>query len=427
MAQAAAATVSNPIAMQVATQVATQDYANLARDMLYQRSRPEEEKDFCMSIVDVEEIIAEVLHAADVNAGVAEKRPLTHNIDYDEDGKPVHVYHQSISVKRTITSGVPQASLQELIDRLGAEFTPEDTRKTSIKSKRSFKGTWLNQLEEARRFVFNYPDGPRETIGMKLDAHELNIPVLVSPIGTKFSLPFEHGMRATFYFPNKEYAHLPLPTIKAIFDAQVQEHQILRGQYSQRHRELYEIEYSMDTEIRKIDPTYYSWYGKPYAVEGYVPPNEAIRALYEKYTALASLIGQNPPPTEYHLGELLMPEFIIMCSTDILSSPEFKASPLYQLFLGGDSKVINFIGELIRLSNLTTVTLDRFGGFAFSETDFECVDRGCSDEPPKNFVDVNVNSRYWVEIENEDHYTGEVVNHFTCKVVSPVPPVHHAV
>lgn len=415
MAQAAAATVSNPI-MKL-------DYATLARDMLYQLSEPEEKKDFCISIVDVEELIAEVLHAADVHAGVAEKRPVKHQIDYDEDDKPFRVYHPSISVKRTITSGVPKASLQELIDRLGAEFTQEVSNKTSIKSIRSFKGTWLNQFEQVHRFVFNYPDGPRETVGMKLNAHEMDIPVLVSPIGTKFSLPFERGMRATFYFPNKEYEHLPLPTIKAIFDAQVQEHQILRDQYSQRERELSGIEYSMDTEIRKIDSSYYSWNGQPYTVAGYVPPNETIGTLYAKYTVLISLIGQNPPPTVYHLGELLMPEFIMMCTTNILTSPEFKASPLYKLFLDGDSKVIELIGELIRLSNLSTVILDRFGGCAFSETDLECMDRSLSNEPPpKSFMNINVNSRYWVEIENEDFYTREVVNHFTCKVVSPVAP-----
>jgi hypothetical protein len=252
---------------------------------------------------------------------------------------------------------------------------------------------------------------------MVLAAHEHNIHVHVSVIGYEFSLQFQGDMESTFYFLNPEYEHLPLPTVKAIFAAEKQEQQMRREHHRNISSEQYRLANQMDQEIKKIDLSYRSYNGQPYDIAGYVPPNAAIATLYDKYKANKEFLAR-PVPLENCLGELRMPKFTLSSETDILRSKEFQDSPLYPMFMNGDSKVNEFIGTLVNFTNKTTIAMNEVGAEAYSETDMDCVTRGCSEPDPKNHINLNMKRRFWAEI-NHRHHSGVVTNYFTAKVVSP--------
>jgi hypothetical protein len=398
------------------------DYKTLALDMVYQLTKPEEATNFCISVSDVSEVISKVLCAADNHAKNPKPPAAVSAAAVDEEEEEASSYYSGpggLTITRSISSGQPKSVLAELCRDLGAQFIDTGSLLTKIKLVLDFKDEWKHKFTALPRFVFNHPEGPRETPGMVLAAHDHNIPVHVSVIGYMFSLPFQGGMEATFYYLNPEYKHLPLPTIKAIFAAEKQEREMAREEHYRISSELSRIARQIDDEITKINPRYRCYNGRPFDSPSYEPPNEAIAKLYSEYKKIKEIF-ERPKPLDDCLGELKMPKFTLSSETDILNSPEFQSSPLYPMFTAGDSKVKKFLNILVKFTNKTTIAMNEEGAEAYSETDMDFMDRGLSDEPePKNYIDINMNSSFWVELVHCNHYERVTTNYFTAKVVSP--------
>jgi hypothetical protein len=381
------------------------DYHTLTKTFAY-KLLESENTNTCISVVDIIEFIVAILRAADEYVGIHTQS------DEDVEKQLCRVDPPGITATRTITSGKSQDIFQGLIDVLGAEFkTGDNPLKSAFELIRKFNGIW-EQLFDSCPIDFNYPDGLRVTAGMILKAKEKDfmIPVHDGKVAIEFSLPFEDGnLFATFIFPKREFAHLPLPTIKDIIAKEKKDRRLM----NERH---YQLCNQLDDEIRKVDKSYCYWHGRPFECgEEYKPPTDKIAELYAEYL-------KNPLQEDVYLDELIMPTFTMTCETDILR--ELKSSPLWDLFMADDSRVKNFIGILVRFCNKTTVTFNELGGTAESKTDAEFKDRCCGgdDEPIfKKFISIYMNSLFCFEINHFSHDTGNIINHFSGKVVSPIP------
>lgn len=381
----------------------------IAQYIAYQLLESKKLTNTCTSPVDVIQIMSKVLYAADAHCGLAEPRQKKHKTN-----------PSGLSITRTITSGKSEQILQGLIDDLDAIYIQGDNSLlTSIKLVREFRDKWVHSFESIP-IVFNYPKGPRETAGMILDASTFDIPVHVGAAATEFSLHFEGGMFVTFYYPNLG-STLPLQNIKDIISDEKKAMQLLRENYQKSCGDLEKIASKIDAEITKVNPSHNWWDGIPFEIPGYKPENEAIILLYSEYITIKQALKQPHLPEMTFLGELTMPTFTMSCETDILNSEEFISSPLYEKFMGADSRVKEYIGTLINLYNKTTVTLNELGGYAYSETGADFMDKGCCDDgPEKKLIKVKIDRAFGFEI-NSYSCNGEIVTHFAGKVMEPIP------
>lgn len=381
----------------------------IAQYIAYQLLESKKLTNTCTSPVDVIEIMSKVLYAADAHCGLVQPPQ-----------KEYKTTPSGLSVTRTITSGKSEQILQGLIDDLDAIYIQGDNPLlTSIKLVREFRANWVH-LFESIPIVFNYPEGPRETAGMILDASTFDIPVHVGAVAIEFSLYFEGGMFVTFYYPNPG-STLPLQNIKDIISDEKKAMQLVRENYQKSCGDLENIAYKIDAEIKKVKPSHNWWDGRPFEMPGYKPENEAIGLLYSEYITIKESLKQQHLPEMTFLGELTMPTFTMSCETDILNSEEFISSPLYEKFMGADSRVKEYIGKLINMYNKTTVTLNELGGYAHSETGADFMDRGCcDDEPEKKLIKVKIDRDFRFEI-NSYSYDREIVTHFAGKVMEPIP------
>lgn len=278
-----------------------------------------------------------------------------------------------LTITRKIASGFSENDLKDLIYKLDSEYILKDDNTTEIQSIVEFKDDWLNKFK-SEDVEFNSKTIP----GMVLECNHLDIRCQMNEVGTKFTLPYEGGANATIYFPTVAYETYSLARFKKAFDDKIEE----------SRKEQRSISSSIDNYEINID------------TEPGLDLNDLQEALKSK-------------KYDFYIGTLKMPKFKISTETDILNSEAFRQSPLYQMFADDESICGKFMGKLTKFTNNTIVTVNEDGSECISTTDMDCVYRSFKEPEEKIYRDIDINRRFWMEINNRE------MNLFTMKIVEP--------